>query len=529
MGIARLWLLGTGMLWVMCWSGHKAYGQQGVGLSRNSMDLTNNSIVTNTDIGTGTAALVCTTTYRPCCTSGNPETQWYFPDGNQVPNNPALPYQRTRGQNLGTLILSRNSESTITGIFHCDIPDVSGTTQSFYVGIYDMNTGTPTVTTLVYNEATRSLTCTSTGGPATTVTWRKDGTVITLNATYQQTQVVTNATTGTYETVLTTAQSVTDIFGTYSCTVENDRGTSAAINATVSSLQVSITPGANPTAGQSYTFACTITLQGGLTGTPTVQWRGPSSDPITGEDFTVSTTPPYTLTIDPLRQSYDGQYTCQATIGTTTGSSSATLAVAAPSVSVEITSADVAVLRQSYTLSCSVSGEDSLDPTSTTYRWYRESPMSIVATTSTYTINNVELSNAGQYTCEVVITSPYLNAPLSQRMMQDITVQIPVPVVSVLPEVASTTYAGSELTLSCSIVLNSTLFSILQDLAVTSVWSKSGGGMLSSVGHITVSPAAQGVLTTFISTVMFNTLQTSDAGTYTCAATVAPPELLETL
>jgi len=96
----------------------------------------------------------------------------------------------------------------------------------------------------------------------------------------------------------------------------------------VSSLQVSITPGANPTAGQSYTFACTITLQGGLTGTPTVQWRGPSSDPITGEDFTVSTTPPYTLTIDPLRQSYDGQYTCQATIGTTTGSSSATLAVA---------------------------------------------------------------------------------------------------------------------------------------------------------------------------------------------------------
>jgi len=98
----------------------------------------------------------------------------------------------------------------------------------------------------------------------------------------------------------------------------------------VSSLQVSITPEANPTAGQSYTFTCTATPQGGLTGTPTVQWIGSgSSDPITaGGDFTVSSTPPYTLTINTLHQSHDGQYTCRATIGNTTGSSSATLTVA---------------------------------------------------------------------------------------------------------------------------------------------------------------------------------------------------------
>ena len=103
------------------------------------MDLTNNSIVTNTTIGTGAAALVCTTTYRPCCTSANPESQWYFPNGSPVPNNPALPYQRTRG--TGTVILSRNSESTTTGIFHCTLRNVSGALQSLYVGIYDVNTG----------------------------------------------------------------------------------------------------------------------------------------------------------------------------------------------------------------------------------------------------------------------------------------------------------------------------------------------------------------------------------------------------
>jgi len=95
--------------------------------------------------------------------------------------------------------------------------------------------------------------------------------------------------------------------------------------------------------------------------------------------------------------------------------------------------------------------------------------------------------------------------------------------VSVVHSADSSIYAGSRLTLVCSIVLDSTLFPVLGDLVVTSVWSDPGGGMLSSDGRVTVSPASQqGITTTFTSTVMFNTLQTSDAGTYTCEATVAP-------
>jgi len=113
----------------------------GIHLTVNGVNYTNNSIVTNTDIGTGSAALNCTTTYTPCCSSDNPETQWYFPNGSQVPNNRNLPYQRTRGQNPGRVILNRNSESNITGIFHCTIPDASGVTQSLYVGIYTATTG----------------------------------------------------------------------------------------------------------------------------------------------------------------------------------------------------------------------------------------------------------------------------------------------------------------------------------------------------------------------------------------------------
>jgi len=100
---------------------------------------------------------------------------------------------------------------------------------------------------------------------------------------------------------------------------------------------------------------------------------------------------------------------------------------------------------------------------------------------------------------------------------------VPVPTVSIFPLQVTSAYAGSQLTLTCSIVLDSTLFTVLGDLVVTSVWSDPGGGILSSDGRVTVSPASlQGITTTFACTVMFNTLRTSDAGTYTCEATVAP-------
>ena len=87
---------------------------------------------------------------------------------------------------------------------------------------------------------------------------------------------------------------------------------------------VSITPGGNPTLGQQYTLTCNVSVASGVTGTPTVQWVGPGSPTpiVTGGDFTVNSTPPYTLTFNPLRQSHGGQYTCQATVGGDSGTAS---------------------------------------------------------------------------------------------------------------------------------------------------------------------------------------------------------------
>ena len=92
-----------------------------------------------------------------------------------------------------------------------------------------IHTGSPTVTSLTFDEQSRTLTCTSTGGPATNVTWRRDGVVITINATHQQTKRIVDPVEGIYQTVLTIHPSVgwSNIVGTYTCTVENVRGKSS--------------------------------------------------------------------------------------------------------------------------------------------------------------------------------------------------------------------------------------------------------------------------------------------------------------
>ena len=97
-----------------------------------------------------------------------------------------------------------------------------------YICLY-ICAGSPDVTSLTFDVRSTTLTCTSTGGPATTVTWRKDGIVITLNTTHQQTKRLVDSVNGTYQTVLTIDPSVgfSGIVGKYNCTVKNTRGGSS--------------------------------------------------------------------------------------------------------------------------------------------------------------------------------------------------------------------------------------------------------------------------------------------------------------
>ena len=112
----------------------------GIGLTLNSVQYTNNSVVNITDIGTDSAALLCTTTRSGCCFSGQ-GNGWYLPNGTQLLNTNTQPYYRTRSRSPGAVRLHRNPGATTTGVFRCDIPDGSGDLQSLYVGIYTTSTG----------------------------------------------------------------------------------------------------------------------------------------------------------------------------------------------------------------------------------------------------------------------------------------------------------------------------------------------------------------------------------------------------
>ena len=82
--------------------------------------------------------------------------------------------------------------------------------------------GVPTVSSVSTSGLT--LTCTSSSGPATVVTWRRNCAVLPNNAMYQQTQMVTQTQTATYQNTLVIDSAVVDRDGVYTCSVTNARG-----------------------------------------------------------------------------------------------------------------------------------------------------------------------------------------------------------------------------------------------------------------------------------------------------------------
>ena len=68
------------------------------------------------------------------------------------------------------------------------------------------------------------LDCTSTGSPATTVTWARDGVPVTSDGTYTLTQVLDDGSTATYKNQLQLLTGPYGIPGLYSCNASNVLG-----------------------------------------------------------------------------------------------------------------------------------------------------------------------------------------------------------------------------------------------------------------------------------------------------------------
>ena len=79
--------------------------------------------------------------------------------------------------------------------------------------------GSPSISGVTFDSDSKTLTCTSSGGPATTVTWRRNCLAL---SDFVQNQVVTNTELATYENTL--MLNGANIDGVYTCSVKNNRG-----------------------------------------------------------------------------------------------------------------------------------------------------------------------------------------------------------------------------------------------------------------------------------------------------------------
>ncbi|CAI8053078.1 Receptor-type tyrosine-protein phosphatase H [Geodia barretti] len=194
----------------------------------SQISLANNSYVDISLVGRpedGGDSVQCHTDLGTCCgpVDGSHRGDWYFPDGTILgfSGNGDI-YEQRVSQRVD--LRRRNNANSPTGIYRCDIPtnavhhatDIS-VRDTVYVGLYPASGGTVSISGgVTFDSDQLTLTCISTGGPATTVTWTRDSTTVT-----QGTQTVLNdPVTAQYTHTLTVAGR---LGGLYRCTVSNNK------------------------------------------------------------------------------------------------------------------------------------------------------------------------------------------------------------------------------------------------------------------------------------------------------------------
>ena len=199
---------------------------------------------------TDNTALLCITN-RPAPSGGTSGGDWFAPDGDQVggPGSDVPGFDRNRAPMI--VRLRRNGGTPEEGIYHCEVEDADIITQTLYVGLYNSGGGNEQLTccnafaladhryyrdhsflltgiitisgdvTLTVDSDLNglspqfTLTCISTGGPATTVTWTRDS----ETAVGTQISAVVDGVTAQYNHTLTVTGRLP---GVYICTVAND-------------------------------------------------------------------------------------------------------------------------------------------------------------------------------------------------------------------------------------------------------------------------------------------------------------------
>ena len=215
-------------------------------LSLNGEVIPNHGYVEISNIGSSdTTALLCHTNRPSPPGSTNSRGEWFAPDGTEVGglDSTDVPgFERNRSPML--VRLRRNSGTPDEGIYQCEMNDATETPQIVYVGLYNTGEGilqslftistlfpkiisgqitisTPDLTPDLNGDSPQfTLTCISTGGPATTVTWTRHSTTTVTEGTET---VLDDPETAQYTHTLTVTTG-----GEYTCTVANSVSSDSA-------------------------------------------------------------------------------------------------------------------------------------------------------------------------------------------------------------------------------------------------------------------------------------------------------------
>ena len=224
--------------------------------------LPNNSYVDLSLVGEGeTDVIIC---HTDCCNNSNITGEWFFPNETSLPDadignastNPISQKWLHQGIQLQRGPNTSNISTIPSGIYRCDIAVSQTKNKTLYVGIYGSGGALVrippsnyinfiylysykyfVVYLTIFNNcnffivgnlaisdfsiADSVLTCISTGGPVTTITWTRNSVIIPDNANYTQVTVLDDSITGRYIHTLSTATMF--VAGVYECAVSNNK------------------------------------------------------------------------------------------------------------------------------------------------------------------------------------------------------------------------------------------------------------------------------------------------------------------
>ena len=95
--------------------------------------LSNNSMVLFGGIGEGSDALHCLTNGTECCSN---DGIWTLPNGSNISESSSGSSVYIIRGSSSLLLNKRNVTDGSSGIYTCSIPDVEGTVQTMFIGVY---------------------------------------------------------------------------------------------------------------------------------------------------------------------------------------------------------------------------------------------------------------------------------------------------------------------------------------------------------------------------------------------------------